>query len=132
MSSAVNPHEPATQSPYGRFLEHCARGELAFQRSRSGKALFYPRLVDPDGGGTPEWAVSNGLGAVYSVTVVQPKDAEPFALALVDLDEGFRMMSRIDTDAPGSIGIGDRVKVAFRSLAQGAILPVFVIVEGAA
>lgn len=133
MSAGVSIEEPAAQAPYGKFLEHCARGELAYQRSRSGKALFYPRLVDPDGGDAPKWAISSGLGAVYSATIVQQKDAEPFVLALIDLDEGFRMMSRIDTDAPDSIGIGARVKVAFRSLAQGQpVLPVFVVAEGAA
>lgn len=124
----MSANEAAPQSPYGRFLEHCARGELAFQRSRSGKALFYPRLVDPESGEEPEWAVSNGVGAVHAVTVVHQKDQKPFALALIDLDEGFRMMSRVDSDTPDAIGIGTRVKVGFRSLTEGQPpLPVFAV-----
>jgi uncharacterized OB-fold protein len=116
-------------SPYGRFLHHCQKGELAFQRSRSGRALFYPRLVDPDGGDAPpQWEVSRGLGRVYSVTLVHQRDEAPYALALVDLDEGFRMMSRIDGGQPEAVAIGARVEVAFRSLAEGQpALPVFTI-----
>lgn len=121
-------------SSYGRFLHHCARGELAYQRTRSGKALFYPRLVDPEAAdAAPQWAVSQGLGRVHSVTLVHHRDETPFALALIDLDEGFRMMSRVDTDDPGGVTIGARVRVGFRSLAEGQPeLPVFTIVEGEA
>lgn len=55
------------------------------------------------------------------------KGEAPLPLALVDLDEGFRMMSNIVTDAPESLRIGDRVSVTFRSLAEGQPpLPVFV------
>ena len=116
-------------SPFGRFQYHCERNELAFQRCRSGKALFYPRLVDPEGAGeAPGWEISQGLGRVYSVTLVNARDEAPFALALVDLDEGFRLLSRIDTDEPGAVPIGARVRVAFRSLTEGQpVLPVFVI-----
>ena len=118
--------ELASQSPYGRFLEHCALGELAFQVSRSGKALIYPRLIDPESGEAPQWAISKGRGVVHAVTVVHQKDQQPFALALIDLDEGFRMMSRVDTDSPANIAIGTRVTVGFRSLAEGQpALPVF-------
>lgn len=120
-------------SPYGRFLHHCQQGELAFQRGRSGSAVFYPRAVDPAGGGeTLRWEISKGLGRVHSVTVVHQRDEAPYALALVDLDEGFRMMSRIDTDQPEAVAIGARVQVAFRSLAEGQPqLPVFSVVGDA-
>src|SRR5690606_22620115 len=79
-------------SPYGRFLHHCAQGELAYQRSSSGEALFFPLLVDPaDAAAVPQWAISQGLGRVHSVTVVHHRNETPFALGLIDLDEGFRM-----------------------------------------
>lgn len=113
------------QSPYGKFLEHCARDELAYQVEADGTAIFYPRALDLP------WAVSAGLGEVYSSTVVRHKGEPPFALVLVDMDEGFRLMSRVDSDAPETVRIGDRVRVKFRSLAEGqAPLPVFVA-EGA-
>ncbi len=121
-------------SPYGRFLHHCEREELAFQRSRSGRALFYPRLVDPEADDAPpRWEISGGLGLVYSVTVVHQRDEAPFALALVELDEGFRMMSRIDTETPSAVTIGARVRVGFRSLGEGQHpLPVFTLIGATA
>lgn len=116
-----------TLSPRARFLHHCARGELAFQRDASGRAVFPPRVLAPAGlDDGLNWAVSAGRGQVHSVTLVHSRDAPPFALALVDLDEGFRMMSRIDTGDPAGVAIGDRVRLAFRALADDVPdLPVF-------
>ena len=135
MSEAKSMAEPEIQalSPYGRYLHHCAQGELAYQRSRSGKAVFHPRLVDPETADrAPDWAISSGLGRVYSVTLVHQRNEAPFALALIDLDEGFRMMSRIDSKAPETVAIGARVRVGFRSLAPDQPpLPVFTVEEEA-
>jgi uncharacterized protein len=118
-------------SPRARFLHHCAQGELAFQRGASGQAVFPPRLVAPAGVGEPlRWAVSTGQGRVHSLTLVHPRDAAPFALALVDLNEGFRMMSRVDADDPSTVAIGARVCVAFRALGPDEPpLPVFALAE---
>jgi uncharacterized protein len=123
-----------TLSPYGRFLHHCAQGELAYQRTSTGDALFFPRLVDPtDTAIAPQWAISKGLGRVYSVTVVRHRNETPFALALIDLDEGFRMMSHVEAGDPESVAIGARVKVGFRRFAEDQpALPVFSIVEAGA
>ena len=93
-------------SPRQRFLEHAARGELAYQWDTAAQAaVFYPRT-----GPGLEWRVAAGTGVVHSVTWVHPRDAEPYNVALIDLDEGFRMMSRVRADA---VAIGDRVRVAF-------------------
>lgn len=63
-----------------------------------------------------EWRESAGAGTVYATTALHRKSrGEPRVVSLIDLDEGFRMMSR--TDAP----IGARVQVAFE---EG--VPVFV------
>ena len=101
------------QSPYGTFLEHCKKGELAYQVSTDdGKAVFYPRVVAPGSGSTHlEWRVSKGLGTVYSTTVVYYKDEKPLNVTLIDLDEGFRMMSRVEDIDPLAVKIGMRVKV---------------------
>lgn len=121
----------ADQSPRGRFLDHAARGELAYQRGACGRAVFPPRVTAPLGVTGPlDWAVSAGLGRVHSVTVMHPRGEAPQALALIDLDEGFRMMSRIDTDAPDTVAIGARVRAGFRALdADGGPLPVFTLTE---
>lgn len=100
------------QSPYGTFLEHIKKGELAYQVSEGGKAVFYPRVVAPGTGSDKlEWRVSKGLGTVYATTVVFTKDQPPHNVALIDLDEGFRLMSRVEDLDPMQVKIGMRVKV---------------------
>ena len=101
------------KSPYGTFLEHCKKGELAYQiNADDGKAFFYPRAVAPGtGSDNVQWRVSKGLGTVYATTVVYTKDQPPHNVALIDVDEGFRMMSRVEDVDPLEVKIGMRVKV---------------------
>jgi uncharacterized OB-fold protein len=101
------------QSPLGTYLEHCARGELAYQVcTDDGAPVFYPRAVAPGAGSTNlEWRVSKGLGTVYTTTVVHHKGEPPLNVAMIALDEGFRMMSRVEGIDPAQVRIGMRVKV---------------------
>ena len=100
-------------SPYGTFVEHCKKGELAYQYSLDdAKPVFFPRVVAPVSGSTNlEWRVSKGLGTVYATTVVHQRDTAPYNVALIDVDEGFRMMSRVEDVDPMAVKIGMRVKV---------------------
>ena len=99
------------QSPLGTYLDHLKKGELAYQVTEDGKALFFPRAVAPGTGSTKlDWKVSKGLGTVYSTTVVYYKGEPPLNVALVDLDEGFRMMSRVEDIDAMQVKIGMRVK----------------------
>jgi uncharacterized protein len=101
-------------SPYSVYVAHLKKGELAYQYSRAaGKAVFHPRAVSPyDTNEELEWRVSEGLGTVYSTTVVVPRDGDPYNVALVDCDEGFRLMTRIEQCAPEAVKIGMRVRFA--------------------
>lgn len=101
------------QSPYGIYLEHIKKGELTYQVNKAdGRPVFYPRAVAPKTGGTDlEWKVSTGLGTVHATTVVYYKNELPLNVALIDLDEGFRMMSRVEDIDPLEVRIGMRVKV---------------------
>ena len=121
------------QSPYGVFLEHCKKGELAYQVGDDGKAFFYPRAVAPGTGSDKiEWRVSKGLGTVYSTTVVYTKDQPPHNVALIDIDEGFRMMGRVEDIDPLQVKIGMRVKVRMHPGSdKQPPYPVFTVVEGA-
>ena len=79
-----------------------------------------------------EWRISKGLGTVYATTVVHPIEGMPFNVALIDCDEGFRLMSRVEDIAPELVRIGQRVR--FRVHQPGGNeppQPVFVPVEGA-
>jgi uncharacterized OB-fold protein len=93
---------------YERYLES---DTLGFQRcSACGEAIFYPRVVCPVCGGTDlEWEVSSGRGIVYATTAVYRREADPYNVVLVDLEEGFRMMSRVEGVPAESVEIGMRV-----------------------
>ena len=102
------------QSPLGVYLEHCKKGELAYQVCTDHNTpLFFPRVVAPGtGSANLEWRVSKGLGTVHSTTVVYAaKDQPPHNVALIDVDEGFRLMSRVENIDPMQVKIGMRVKV---------------------
>lgn len=104
--------------PDSEYQEHLKQGRFKLQRSRaSGGHLFYPRVLEPATGNTDlEWVDASGLGTIYSVTIIRPKPpAEPYNVALVELDEGPRMMTRIDGIPVDQIRIGTRVKVQITS-----------------
>ncbi|MDX6729168.1 MAG: uncharacterized protein QOK49_3973 [Baekduia sp.] len=108
------------RSPAEVYAEHCRRQELAFQVDGDGRPVFRPRV------GYDQWRVSAGVGTVYSTTVIRPRKAEPYGVVLVDLDEGFRMMSRVIGVAPEDVTIGLRVRVAWEDRdGDDAPLPVF-------
>ena len=102
----------AAVSPLGVYLEHLAKGELAYQFSPDANAaVFYPRVICPvSGSDNLQWRVSKGMGTVHATTVVYPQTGEPYNVALIDVDEGFRMMSRVEDIAPLDVRIGMRVR----------------------
>lgn len=76
-----------------------------------GRFVFYPRAVCPHCGGEAfEWQPASGRGVIYSTTVMRRgKDGGDQHLCLVDLEEGVRMMSRVEGVGPGVPNIGDAV-----------------------
>lgn len=99
-------------SPRGIYVEHLRKGELAFQVASDGSPIFFPRVMAPKTGDTAlEWRISRGVGTVYASTAMRYRNEEPLNLALIDLDEGFRMMSRVEGIGADEVHIGMRVKV---------------------
>ncbi len=115
--------ERIAQSPLAIYEQHLEAGELAYQWSpEAGRAVFYPRVLCPfTGSDRLEWRLSKGLGTVYATTVVHPRDGEPYNVALIDIDEGFRLMSRVEEVPPQEVTIGMRVK--FRTHRPGGDEP---------
>ena len=99
-------------SPAVAYRERLDRGELAYQACDAcGSAVFYPRVLCPDCGSTDlTWRTSAGRGTVYATTALHPRDRDPYNVALVDLDEGFRMMSRVEGPPAPDVRIGLRVR----------------------
>ena len=123
----------AATSPLATYIAHLERGELGYQFSPSANAtVFYPRVISPRTGHDDlEWRVSQGLGTVHATTVVHPQKGEPYNVALIDVDEGFRMMSRVEDIAPTAVKIGMRVKFRVHpAAADEPPYPVFTPAEG--
>jgi len=124
--------EPDTQP----FWEATKRHELVYQTcNQTNEVVFYPRRHSAYcASGESTWRVSKGLGTVYTFTVIMqsrhPAFAElgPYAVAYVDLDEGFRMMTNIVgvKDPLKDIHCGMRVKLRWEDQGEGDIsLPMF-------
>lgn len=116
----------------GAYRALLAQDVLGFQACGScSGAVFPPRgRCSLCGAAALEWRASAGRGSVYSTTVISPRDKPPYAVVLVDLDEGYRMMSRIVGVAADAVHIDDRVEVRFESLGDD-VLPMFTPGEGA-
>jgi uncharacterized OB-fold protein len=121
---------PASEkSPHAVYVEHLQRGELAYQFSQeAGKPVFFPRVLCPFTGSSKlEWRVSKGRGTVYATTIVHPAEGAPYNVALIDCDEGFRMMSRVEDIAPDQVRIGQRVRLRVHpAKGEEDPIPVFV------
>ena len=108
-------------------------GRFLIQRCGGcGKHVYFPREACPHcGSAALEWKAPQGTGTVYAVTTVRRKPAEggDINVSLIDLDEGVRMMSRVDNLAPGTVKIGQRVRARVQ-VKDGRGLVLFDAVEG--
>ena len=119
---------PLARAPHDVVAEHAREGRLAYQVDpHTHRALNYGRAVAPSGA-VPEWKVSAGLGTIFSVTTVPRKDAPADRIVLVDLDEGFRLLSRVEevAEVADAALIGCRVAARFVADREGDPYPVFV------
>lgn len=99
--------------PVEDFLRFLGEGRFMIQRGRaSGRYVFYPRVVEPGTGADDlEWVEASGCGTVYATTVQRGRPPAPDTnLALVDLAEGPRMLTRVEGIAPDAVRIGMAVK----------------------
>jgi uncharacterized protein len=122
--------ERIAESPLATYQAHLDKGELAYQWSpEAQKAVFYPRVLCPfTSSNRLEWRVSAGLGTVYATTVVHPaREGARYNVALIDCDEGFRLMSRVEDIPPEEVRIGMRVRFRIhRPGGDDPAYPVFV------
>src|SRR2546421_9290569 len=95
--------------PEQESFQQLAAGRFMIQKSpRTGRHVFHPRAAEPGTGATDlEWVEASGRGTVYSTTVIHQKPpAADYNLALIELAEGPRLMSRVDGIAPEQVRIG--------------------------
>lgn len=127
--------QTAASPAMAAYGEALTAGQFRIQRCNDCRRhVFYPRVVCPHCASDDlDWVEPSGLGTVYSTTVVRrPADkGGPYNVALIDLDEGVRLMSRVDGLAPEAVRIGLRVRVQVTTV-NGAPAPVFTPLEGGA
>jgi uncharacterized OB-fold protein len=113
------------------FWAAAARGELVVpQCSACGLRFFVPEPACPRCmSETWTYQPTSGRGTVYSVTVVYRTPGAgfetPFALAVVDLDDGPPLLTHVVGCDPAQVGIGMPVRVEFRRLTDEITLPCF-------
>ncbi len=118
------------------YWEGLARGELRIQRCDAcSRSVFYPRSLCPHCFSDKlSWIVASGKGTIYSYTVAHQAyglfaGEVPLIVAIVELEEGVRMMSRI-IDAPRErVAIGAPVRVTFERAGEDLTLPYFRLAE---
>ncbi len=123
---------PLPTAPEQAFLAFLAEGRLMIQRARkSGRCFFPPRVAEPVTGDTGyDWVDASGRGVVYATTVTRPRPpAQSVNVALIDLLEGPRMMSRVEGVAPERVAIGMQVRARIAQ-ENGSPIVVFDVAEG--
>lgn len=106
-----------TQLDQGNFLiQRCSSCE---------RNIFYPRMICPFCGSDQlTWFAPSSLGTVYSTTIVRRKAEHggDYNVALIDLAEGVRMMSRVEGIRPDEVEIGMQVQASTVDTAGGKLV----------
>ena len=131
MSSALPP--PTLNADSAPYWNAARERRLVIRKCKDCGALhFMPRHLCPNCWSDQlEWVDAKGTGTVHSCTVIHRASAPefaarvPYVVALIDLDEGPRMVSNVLGDDALQVRIGDRVELTFEDRGDGALLPQF-------
>ncbi|MDB9771490.1 OB-fold domain-containing protein [Alphaproteobacteria bacterium] len=119
--------------PEQQFKNYLTEGKFMIQKSKSlNEFFFHPRVAFPGTGERDlEWVEASGNGIVYSTSCNRrlPEKGGDFNISLITLQEGPRMMAKIEGVAPDQVVIGQKVKARISSL-KGEPAIIFDIVEG--
>jgi uncharacterized OB-fold protein len=130
------PRPPISPSPDALpFWEGARRHELVLPWcNRCSAFFFYPRTACPTCGSRDlDWRQASGRGRVHTFTIQQSSrlpgfgDAGPFVTAIVELEEGARLMTLlVDVEPdPAQVRCDMPVEVSFVDVDDGNVLPVF-------
>ena len=104
------PADTAKPGPEQAYFDALADGRFMLQHCDDcGRSIFYPRALCPHCGGSElSEREASGRGTVHATSVVRrrPEQGPAYNVALIDLEEGPRMMSRVETIAPEAVRIG--------------------------
>jgi uncharacterized OB-fold protein len=115
------------------FWDGCKNGKLLIQQCKEcQRYVFYPKLFCPFCLSYDlNWIEATGKGKIYTFTVVysyQPTEFSadvPYVVAVIDLEEGVRMMSNIVGCKPEAVKCDMDVEVVFEKVSHDVTLPKF-------
>jgi uncharacterized OB-fold protein len=116
------------------YWEACKRHEFVLPRSRAtNEFFFYPRAISPgeDMSDDIEWIKASGKAKVwtYAIHHMGPtkayKGEPPYVVALVETEEGVKMMTNVVDCDPKDVHIGMNVEVVFDDVTPEVALPKF-------
>ena len=121
-----------------QFYEGCKEGKLLYQRCQDcATTVFFSRKYCP--GCLSEnlaWHQSSGKGTIHSFTVTRSfapsefRSLTPYVLAVVKLEEGFKMMTNIVNSPMDELRCEQPVQVVFEPVSDDITLPKFELVQG--
>jgi uncharacterized OB-fold protein len=113
------------------YWEGCKQGVLRVQRCRDcGTFVFIPQpLCTSCMSEGLEWVESTGRGTLYSHSTVhrpqQPVFEVPYTIGIVELEEGYYMLTNLIDVEPEQVEVGMPVEVAFERMSDEITLPFF-------
>ena len=116
-----------------RFWEACRAHRLELQRCSGCERFWFPpgNRCAHCWGDSWEWRPVSGRGQLFTFTVMRRAyhpgfaDDLPYVVAIVELEEGPRLISNLVDCAPESVRIGMPVSVMFDDVTADVTLPKF-------
>jgi uncharacterized OB-fold protein len=129
--------EPPVGVESAPFWEATREGRLLVQWCTAcDRGVFYPRVFCPHCAAGPEsleWRSASGRATVYAAGVEHRPEAagaafsegKPYCVALVDLEEGVRMLTNVVGCPPEDVTCGMALALTWEPLSDGRRLPLF-------
>lgn len=140
MSEGGDKPRPALRGEERPFFAAAAEGRLVIQRCPvCGRSVFYPRTLCPHcHQGTPAWTDASGRATLYSFSVLYRaghpgfEPDVPYVVAIVELEEGVRLMANLVNVEPEAIELGMPLAVTFERRSDDFVVPQFEPARGRA
>ncbi len=115
------------------FYAFCAAGELRFQRCSACATWRHPPRARcaACGSDTSTWELASGRGQIYTWTITHRPldpgfaDEVPYAVLVVEMDEGPRLVGNLRGLAPSELRLGLPVEVVFEPVSDTVALTQF-------